>query len=242
MSIIVTGGSRGIGRAAAVALARFGEPIVITYRSGAEAAAETVAAVAAAGATCTALEADVTDEAACRRVAEAAQATGSPLRVLVNNAGITKDGLALRMKREQFEAVVDTNLTGPFLMSREALAAMVKQRDGVIVNLASVAGIYGNAGQANYSAAKAGLIGLTKTLAKEVGGRNIRVNAVAPGLIETDMTATLPDKVRSAAADKIPLKRFGDPAEVGALIAFLASPEAAYITGQVIEISGGLLL
>lgn len=241
MSIIVTGASRGIGRAIALKLAACGEPMVITYRSGAAGAAATAEAVRAAGASCVAVQADVSTEEGCSAVAKAAQELG-PVRVLVNNAGITKDGLALRMKKEQFTDVLDTNLTGPFLMSKAVLPSMMKAKTGRIINITSVAGIYGNAGQANYSASKAGLIGLTKTLAKEMGSRNITVNAVAPGFIATDMTAELPDEVKKNAMQQISLRRFGHPEDVANVVAFLASEEAAYVTGQVIEVSGGLTL
>lgn len=241
MSIIITGGSRGLGRAIALRLAEFGEPIIITYHHGSEKAAQTLSELEEKGVTCLAIQADATDEAACADVVKQAQAL-SPVRVLVNNAGITRDGLAMRMKRTDFTDVMDTNLVGPFLMSKAVLPVMTKQRNGCIINITSVAGLYGNAGQSNYSASKAGLVGLTKTLAKEMGGRNIRVNAVAPGFIQTDMTDQLPEKIKNEAKEKISLRRFGLPDDVAGVVKFLASDAAQYITGQVIEVSGGLAL
>lgn len=241
MSIIITGASRGIGRAIALKLAEIGEPMVITYRGGAEGARTTADEIVKMGTRCVALQADVSDERSCADVVKAAVEMG-PIRVLVNNAGITKDGLLMRMKSEQFTEVVDTNLIGPFYMIKAALSSMMKARTGHIVNIASIAGVYGNAGQANYSASKAGLIGLTKSLSKEIGSRNITVNAVAPGFISTDMTAELPDEMKQDALARISLRRLGEPEDVANVVAFLASPAATYVTGQVIEVSGGLTL
>jgi len=165
-----------------------------------------------------------------------------PVGILVNNAGLTRDGLVMRMSLEQFKTVLDANLTGSFLMCRMVLPDMVKARQGRIVNLTSVAGLHGNAGQANYAASKAGIIGLTKTLAKEVGSRQITVNAVAPGFIETDMTSVLPETVKAGALKSISLGRFGRPEDISGVVAFLVSPAAAYITGQILEVSGGMIL
>lgn len=241
MSIIVTGGSRGIGRAIAKKLAESGEMIVITYRSGTEAAEETKRQIEEKGGHCELMQVDVTSEEGCTEVVKKAAEHG-PIKALVNNAGITKDGLAMRMKRDDFEAVIDTNLVGPFLMTKAVLPVMSKQKSGSIVNITSVAGIYGNAGQVNYSSSKAGLIGLTKTIAKEMGGRHIRVNAVAPGFIETEMTAILPEKVKEAALNSIDLRRFGSVEEVAEVVDFLVSDRSSYVTGQIIEVSGGITL
>jgi 3-oxoacyl-[acyl-carrier protein] reductase len=191
---------------------------------------------------CLLLSADISQEEDCQKAVAATREAFGRVDVLVNNAGRTRDGLAMRMNREQFASVIDTNLTGAFILSSLCLLMMVKQKHGRIVNMSSVSGVYGNAGQANYSASKAGLIGLTKSLAKEMGSRNITVNAVAPGFIDTMMTAELPDKTKEAALTRIPLGRFGNPADVAALVSFLASDEASYITGQVIEVAGGLVL
>lgn len=239
---IITGGSRGIGAACALNLAQAGYNVAISYL-GSEARAQQVAEECSAhGVKAIAVQADISKEDDCNRLYEAAKTELGSIYLLINNAGITRDGLAMRMKTEQFTSVIDANLTGSFIMSRLVLADMVKARTGRIINMASVAGLYGNAGQVNYAASKAGVIGLTKSLAKECGSRNITVNAIAPGFIETDMTAVLPDKVKQAALDNITLRRFGSPDDIAAAAVFLASPEASYITGQVLEISGGLSL
>lgn len=241
---IVTGGSRGIGAAIAEKLAAAGYDLVIAYRSGEEAAQ-------AAKARCEVIRpeirvvtvaADVGSEEGCQAIFDAAKNAFGRVDVLVNNAGQTRDGLAMRMSREQFTSVIDTNLTSAFTLSKLCLSLMSRQRKGRIINMSSVAGVYGNAGQANYSASKAGLIGLTKTLAKEMGSRNITVNAVAPGFIETDMTAVLSEDIKSAAIGRIPLGRMGLASDVASVVAFLASDDASYVTGQVIEVSGGLVL
>lgn len=239
---IVTGGSRGIGAACALSLAKAGYNVAISYL-GSEARAQQVAEECCAyGVKSITVQADISKEDDCIRLYESAKTELDNIYLLINNAGITRDGLAMRMKTEQFTSVIDANLTGSFIMSRLVLADMVKARTGRIINMASVAGLYGNAGQVNYAASKAGVIGLTKSLAKECGSRNITVNAIAPGFIETDMTAVLPDKVKQAALDNITLRRFGSPDDIAAAAVFLASPEASYITGQVLEISGGLSL
>ena len=239
---IVTGGSRGIGAACALSLAKAGYNVAISYL-GSEARAQQIAEECRAyGVKSITVQADISKEDDCIRLYESAKTELGSIYLLINNAGITRDGLAMRMKTEQFASVIDANLTGSFIMSRLVLADMVKARTGRIINMASVAGLYGNAGQLNYAASKAGVIGLTKSLAKECGSRNITVNAIAPGFIETDMTAVLPDKVKQAALDNITLRRFGSPDDIAAAAVFLASPEASYITGQVLEISGGLSL
>lgn len=241
---IITGASRGIGAAIAEAFAEKGYDMVLVYRSGKEAAEEVKARCEKIhpGIRVVTAAADVSMEEDCQNVFNAAKENFGRVDVLVNNAGQTRDGLAMRMSREQFTSVIDINLTSAFMLSKLCLALMSRQRKGRIINLSSVAGIYGNAGQANYSASKAGLIGLTKSLAKEMGSRNITVNAVAPGFIETDMTASLSDEIKKAAMEKIPLGRLGQAKDVAAAVAFLASDEASYVTGQVMEVSGGLVL
>lgn len=237
---LVTGGSRGIGRTVALTLAAAGYQIYFTYVSRPEAAQQTVADIEAAGGSARAFCLDSGDsEAVSRFFAEEIKGKVH-LSVLVNNAGITRDTLVLRMKDEDFDAVVNTNLRGAFLFLREAAKIMTRQRDGRIINISSVVGQMGNAGQINYSAAKAGLIGMTKSAAKELGSRSVTVNAVAPGFIETDMTASLAEDVRKAYVSAIPLGRLGSAQDVADAVAFLASDKAAYITGQVIAVNGGL--
>ena len=242
MIALVTGASRGIGAAIARQLAADGMDVAIVYRREQEQAEAVAAACRQSGVRALAFQADIASEEGCRSLLDQVRAQLGPVQVLVNNAGITRDGLCMRMSRDQFTAVLDANLTGTFLMCRAVLPDMVKARSGRIINMTSAAGVHGNAGQVNYAASKAGVIGLTLSLAKEVASRQNTVNAVAPGFIETDMTAVLPDKVRDAALEAIALGRFGQPEDVAQLTAFLASSAAAYITGQVIEISGGLKL
>lgn len=242
MNAIITGGSRGIGAAIARKLAQNGCDVVISYRSEADKAAAIVAECQAFGVRAMAVQADVGNEEDCRRLTQEARDAFGPIGILVNNAGITRDGLSMRMSLQQFTDVIDANLTGTFMMCRAVLPDMTKARQGRIINLTSVAGLYGNAGQVNYSASKAGVIGLTRSLAKEVGSRQITVNAVAPGFIETDMTGTLNETIRQNALKSITLGRFGQPEEIAETVAFLASPAAAYITGQVLEVSGGISL
>ncbi|MFI5177480.1 MAG: 3-oxoacyl-[acyl-carrier-protein] reductase [Vicinamibacterales bacterium] len=237
---LVTGASRGIGRAIARALAARGAAVVAAARE--QHAAAVVDEIRAAGGTAEAASIDVTDGAAVESAVAAALARFGRLDVLVNNAGIARDQLLLRMKREDWDAVVATNLTAAFTCAQAVLKPMIKQRSGRIINITSVVGQAGNAGQSNYAASKAGLIGFTKALALEVASRNITVNAVAPGLIETDMTRAISDGAHATWAERIPLKRLGTPEDVAAAVVFLASDEAAYITGQVLAVNGGMYL
>jgi len=237
---IVTGGSRGIGKAAALALATQGAKIVVNYARSSEAAEAVVQEITDAGGKAISLQADVSQSEEVDNLIKQTLDKFGRIDVLVNNAGITKDTLLLRMKLEQWQAVIDLNLTGVFLCTKAVSKTMLKQRSGRIINIASVAGQMGNPGQANYSAAKAGVIGFTKTVAKELASRGITVNAVAPGFIETDMT----DDLKSDEIIKfIPLGRYGQPEEVAGTIRFLAAdPAAAYITGQVFNVDGGMVM
>jgi len=236
----VTGGSRGIGAAVAQALASAGAALAVCARNG-EAAAATAAVIAGRGGQAFGVAADVSRGADAERVVAACVERFGRLDILVNNAGITRDGLVLRMKDEDWSDVLAVNLNGAFYCARAALRAILKQKQsGRIINVGSVVGSMGNPGQANYVASKAGLIGLTKALSKEVASRGVTVNAVAPGFIETDMTAGLADAVKDTYRAQIPLGRFGTAPEVAAVVAFLASDAAAYITGQVIHVNGGM--
>ena len=236
----ITGASRGIGRACALALAGAGARVILAARQREK--LEAVAAeVRAAGGEALVVEMDLSS-AESISAAFAAAKDWAPIHILVNNAGITKDTLALRMKREDFESVIQTNLTGSFLCIKEVLQGMMKERWGRIVNISSVVGEAGNAGQANYVASKAGLIGLTKAIAQEMASRNITVNAVAPGFIETDMTSVLNDDIRKLTLDRIPLKRFGTPEDIAEAVRFLASDAAGYITGHTLDVNGGMYM
>jgi len=236
---IVTGGSRGIGKACVETLARAGFDVAFTYHSSSAKADELVATLTAeTGQALKAYQSDAGDAKACQALIDTVASDFGSVDVLVNNAGITRDTLMIRMKDEDWDAVIQTNLTGVFHTTRAVGKVMMKQRKGVIINISSVVGVYGNAGQVNYAAAKAGLIGLTKTVAKELGARGVTCNAIAPGFIETDMTGDLPHKDQLLNA--IPLKRFGSPEDIANAVLFLAT-KGQYITGQVIGVDGGLV-
>ena len=237
---LVTGGSRGIGKSIAEQLGKAGFQVYLTYVSKPEEAEKVAAGIVAAGGKAKAFKLDVGNPEDVVTFFKEEIKDKVKLDVLVNNAGITKDGLLLRMKDEDFDRVINVNLRGSFVTSREAAKLMSKQRSGRIINLTSVVGQMGNAGQANYCSAKAGIIGMTKSMAKELGSRNITVNAVAPGFINTDMTDALPEKVRSEYEKAIPLKRMGEAVDIANTVVFLASENACYITGQVIAVNGGL--
>ena len=239
---IVTGGTRGIGRAIALKLADHEANIVINYRNSDKEAEELKAILEGKGVKVLTVKCDISNFEDSKNLMDKCKEVFGKIDILVNNAGITKDTLIMRMKEEDFDNVIDVNLKGTFNCAKHASAIMLKQRFGKIINMTSVVGIAGNAGQVNYAASKAGVIGLTKSLAKELGSRGITVNAVAPGFINTDMTASLSEKVKEEASKNIPLKRLGDPEDVANLVGFLASDAANYITGQVINVDGGMVM
>ena len=240
--VLVTGASRGIGKAIALEMAKNGADVAICYSSDGEAAEAVCTEIHALGREAQAYRCDVSDYQQCSDTVKAAIAHFGRLDVLVNNAGITKDNLLLMMKEEEFDRVIATNLKGAFNMMKHVGAHFLKRKQGTIINIASVSGMMGNAGQANYAAAKAGLIGLTKTAARELAARGITCNAIAPGFITTDMTQQLTDKQRENIIATIPLKRMGQPEDIANLAVFLASPLAAYITGEVIKVDGGIYI
>lgn len=239
---LVTGASRGIGRAIALRLAAEGASVAINYAGNTAKAEETKAAIEAAGGKAALFQADVSDSAQVEQMVAAVTEAFGTIDILVNNAGITRDGLLMRMKEEDFDAVLDTNLKGIFHVTKAVSKLMMKKRAGRIVNMASVVGIMGNAGQTNYAAAKAGVIGFTKSAAREFAARGITVNAVAPGFIATDMTAAMPEKAKEATLAAIPLRRMGAPEDVANAVAFLVSDQASYITGQVVKVDGGMVM
>ena len=239
---VVTGGSRGIGRAIALELAEEGYFVVINYNGSAKRADEVKKEIEEKNGQAAIVQCDVSDFQACEEFIKNIISEYKTIDVLVNNAGITKDGLLMRMTEEDFDSVIDTNLKGTFNCVRFASRYMMKQRQGRIINISSVVGVAGNAGQVNYAASKAGIIGLTKSAARELASRNITVNAIAPGFIETDMTKVLSEEIKEKSVSQIPLGKFGKPEDIAAAAAFLASEKAGYITGQVIHVDGGMVM
>lgn len=239
---VVTGGSRGIGRAIALRLAESGADVALIYAGNQAAADETAQQVRELGVRAMAVQCDVSDAQQAAAAIKQIRAELGPIDILVNNAGITRDGISLRMKPDDFRRVIDVNLTGAFLMAQAAMSDFVRRRSGRIINISSASGLMGNAGQANYSAAKAGMIGLTKTLARELTGRGVTVNAVAPGFVKTEMTAAMNEAALSECLKSVPMGRMAEPEEIAEAVAFLASDRAAYITGTVLSVNGGLYM
>ncbi|GIW06436.1 MAG: beta-ketoacyl-ACP reductase [Dehalococcoidia bacterium] len=239
---LVTGASRGLGRAIAIALGEAGASVAVNFAGSAALAAETAERVRAAGANAIVVQGDVAQPAEAERLVQETVAAFGAIDILVNNAGVNRDTLALRLSEADWDAVVDTNLKGAFFCAKAALRTMIRRRSGRIINISSVVGLMGNAGQANYAAAKAGMIGLTKALAREVGSRGITVNAIAPGFIDVGMTEALSEQQRAAALEQIPLGRFGTANDVAALVVYLAGDAAGYLTGVTIPVDGGLAM
>ena len=239
---VVTGGSRGIGRAIALKLASMGADVAINYRSNEQEAIEVCNQIKEMGQNCVAYKCDVSDFSQSEEMINNVVSDLGRVDVLVNNAGITKDTLVMRMKEDDFDRVIDVNLKGTFNCSKHVSRIMMRQKSGRIINISSVVGVAGNAGQVNYSASKAGVIGVTKSMAKELATRGVTVNAVAPGYIQTDMTAVLDDKVKDKIKSSIPMQKLGDESDVANLVGFLTSEDAKYITGQVINVDGGMLM
>ncbi|KYZ77336.1 beta-ketoacyl-ACP reductase [Anaerosporomusa subterranea] len=239
---LVTGASRGIGRAVAIALAKAGAKVVVNYAGNAAAAQDTINEIIAFGGEAIAVQADVSQAESVDALLKQMLEAYGHVDILVNNAGITRDNLLLRMKEDDWDAVMNTNLKGVFHCTKQVSRVMIKQKSGKIINMTSVVGVMGNAGQSNYAAAKAGVIGFTKSMAKELASRGITVNAVAPGFIATDMTAVLSDQVKTEMANSIPLTRMGKPEDVAAAVVFLASDSADYITGQTLHVDGGMVM
>jgi 3-oxoacyl-[acyl-carrier protein] reductase len=239
---LVTGGSRGIGRAVCLHLAEAGAAVVVNYAGNAQAAEEVVAHITQKGGQALAVQADISRADEVTKLFDTVLDTYGKLDILVNNAGITRDNLLIRMKEEEWDAVLNTNLKGVFHCIKAAARPMMKQRYGRIINISSVVGVTGNAGQINYVAAKAGVIGMTKTAARELASRNITVNAVAPGYIETDMTSQLPEDVKTQLYNQIPLGRLGQADDVAKVVVFLASEDSAYMTGQTLHVDGGMVM
>ncbi|MDE5413002.1 3-oxoacyl-[acyl-carrier-protein] reductase [Alkalihalobacterium chitinilyticum] len=239
---LVTGASRGIGKSIALELAQNGAKVAVNYAGSKEKAEAVVSEIVANGGEAIAIQADVADSDAVQSMVKEVISTYGSLDILVNNAGITRDTLVMRMKDEDWDAVLNTNLKGVFLCAKAVTRQMMKQRSGRIINISSVVGVLGNAGQANYVAAKAGVIGLTKSLARELANRNITVNAVAPGFIETDMTDQLTDEIKESMLSQIPLSKLGQPQEIARVVRFLASEDSSYMTGQTLHVDGGMYM